>query len=82
MLLNRLSETWLMLRDRDYWGVNVIANAGLGEGLVNDLPRLCDAMNLSPTTVLAAVVLLCLSAVPIAFGLGRLKRLYGGSDAQ
>ena len=77
MLLNRLSETWLMLRDRSYWDANVIAKAGLGEGLVNDLPKLCDALNLSPTTVLAAVVFLCLSAVPIAFGLGRLKHRHG-----
>ncbi len=80
MLLNRLSETWLMLHDHSYWDAHVIANSGLGEGLVNDLPRLCEAMNLSPTTVLVTVLAFCLSAVPIAFGLRRLKHLYNQNE--
>lgn len=76
MLINRSSETWLMLRDRSYWDEHIIKTSGIGEGMVNDLPQLCDSLNLSPNTVLTIVLLLCLSAVPIAFGLARLKRLY------
>lgn len=74
MLLNRLGETYLMLRNPSYWDERVIIQSGFGEGLVNDLPRLCEELNLSPQTVLLFVLWLCLGALPTAFLLRWLKQ--------
>ena len=74
MLLNRLTETWLMLRSTAYWDAHTISDSGITEGLVNDIPALTEAMNITPTIVLSIVLVLGLSILPLAVLMWQLKR--------
>lgn len=67
MMLYRAGNAFSMLREPSLWEENLVANGGVGEGLANDLPRLCEAFHVAPPVVLSFVLFLCLCALPLAF---------------
>ena len=67
MLLNRGSETVLMLRDPGYWESQAIYDSGLAAGLTNDLEVMREQLAVtSPGPILWGVLLLCILCIPAA----------------
>lgn len=66
MLLNRASETWLMLRNPAYYESQRVYESGLAAGLTNDLHSFQDALGWSAKTLTGTVFALCLLVLPAA----------------
>jgi hypothetical protein len=66
MLLNRGTETVLMLRDRAYWNASTVYESGLAAGLTNDLEVIRENLRCAPETMLRFVLLLCVLCLPAA----------------
>ncbi|MBI2922874.1 MAG: hypothetical protein HYY18_17610 [Planctomycetes bacterium] len=66
MLLNRGSETVLMLKDESYWQTQTVYESGLAAGLTSDLEVIRETLNVSPYPVLWSVMFLCILCLPVA----------------
>jgi len=66
MLLNRGTETVLMLRDRAYWNASTVYESGLAAGLVNDLEVIRERLRCAPEALLKVVLLGCVLCLPLA----------------
>lgn len=66
MLLNRGSETVLMLRDPAYYESQRVYESGLAAGLTNDLHAFQAALGWSAKTLTGTVFVLCLLVLPAA----------------
>jgi hypothetical protein len=81
MLLNRGTETVLMLRDRAYWNASTVYESGLAAGLTNDLEVIREKLNTPPEPMLKVVLLLCVLCLPVALGARWLTRRVAGTEA-
>jgi hypothetical protein len=72
MLLNRGTETVLMLRDRAYWNANTVYESGLAAGLTNDLEVIREKLRCAPEPMLKGVLVLCVLCLPAALAARRL----------
>jgi hypothetical protein len=66
MLLNRGTETVLMLRDRAYWNASTVYESRLAAGLVNDLEVIRERLRCAPEALLKVVLLGCVLCLPLA----------------
>lgn len=75
MILNRGGETILMMRSPAYRESQTVIDSGLAAGLTSDLEMLRQGMRMSPDTLLALVLILCIAALPGAFAAARIRRI-------
>jgi hypothetical protein len=68
MLLNRGTETVLMLKDRSYWNASTVYESGLAAGLTNDLEVIREKLGTAPEPMLKFVLVLCVLCLPAAIG--------------
>jgi hypothetical protein len=66
MLLNRGSETILMLKDESYWATQAVYESGLAAGMTSDLEVLRESLAVTPYPILWVVLMLCIAALPAA----------------
>jgi len=82
MILNRGGETILMMRSPAYRESQAVIDSGLAAGLTSDLEMLRQGMQVSPNSLLAMVLILCIVALPGAFLAAWIRRVwvYRGMD--
>ncbi|MCE9581680.1 MAG: zinc ribbon domain-containing protein [Planctomycetes bacterium] len=81
MLLNRGTETVLMLKDRSYWNASTVYESGLAAGLTNDLEVIREKLGTGPEPMLRVVFVLCLLCLPAALAARWAVGKWGSSES-
>ena len=66
MLINRCSEAFLMLTNKEFRNATRVIESGLAAGLPHDITQITDLLNISSELVLITVLLLGVLSVPFS----------------